>query len=141
MKSIEGIFCEANCCEAEQFPEKVFWRCLHRRAFLLAPLLGGFRSAYFATDRAMILAVGRAFRMDQVREEVNYYCTSPENHGWLRRAAKIRVSGRRLLQLASRHLSANEASSASLAPTAGTNPPVPIECGDLFTVSAASDHG
>ena len=46
--------------------------------------------------------------MNQVREEIRNYFTSPSNQGPLRRVACIRVSGKRLMMLACKYLPGSE---------------------------------
>ena len=104
MKSFQERFCDEHHCGADEFPQKVFWRCLHRHALLLAPLVGGFGSRYFTPDRELILCAGRAVHMSEVREEVRHFFTAPANQQRLRRDAKLRLSGKRLMLLAGQYL-------------------------------------
>ena len=79
---------------------KAFRHCLHRRALLVAPLLGGVRSEFFDTDRELLTNVARATTMAQVHEEIRDYRLSASRTGWLHRDAKVRVSAGRLIVLA-----------------------------------------
>lgn len=103
MKSFRERFCEENRCDAQRYVGKVFWRCLHRHALLLVPLLGGPRSGYFAPDMELIAGVGRALSMKQVADEVQHFAMAPGNRGWLRRKANVRVSGKKLMLLAGKY--------------------------------------
>jgi hypothetical protein len=115
MKTFEEKFCEVSGCSREDFSRKIFWKCLHRHALLLAPIILVFRSDYFAPDRELIAHLRRAEKMNDVWEEVRQYFVSPKYHGWLRRRANIRISARRLIELARDYL-----------PATGSPPPVEL---------------
>ena len=100
MPSFQERFCAAHRCTEKAFAQKVFWLCLHRRAVLVAPLLGGFRAEYFAADRELIAAAGRAADLKDIIQEIRDFYLTSSNRGWWRRRAKIRVSAQRLLNLA-----------------------------------------
>ena len=55
-------YCEAHGCAQSDFPRRIFWKCLHRRAIPWAPFLLALNSDYFAADRDLISEVGRGFR-------------------------------------------------------------------------------
>jgi len=116
MKSFEEFFCEAHGCSAEQFRRKVFWRTLTWRGRLLAPFLGGSTGQHFGPDRSLIAGVSRATDMAQIRTEIRDYFEDSLNRGWLRQVADVRVSTRRVRNLARRYLP--ESASGSLPPTA-----------------------
>ena len=99
MKSLQELFCDVYRCEQAEFSRKVFSLCLHRRAILLVPLLGGFRADYFAADRELIAGAGRAVNLNGVHSEVRDFHLDANNRGWLRKRAKVRISAQRLLTL------------------------------------------
>jgi len=123
MKSVEESYCEIHHCDGPQFSRSVFWTCLHRRAWPLALLLGGFGSRFFAADRVLIVAMGKATLLRQVHEEVRYFATAPNSQGWLRGTLKFRVSTRRMINLASAQLFLVEIAQARRAATARPSPP------------------
>jgi len=116
VKTFEERFCEAHQCTSEEFVRRVFWKCLHRHALPIAPVLLAVYPRYFDADRELILGVRRAVKMGQVWEEVREFFINPRHTGWLRRKVNIRVSARRLIDLAREYL-----------PTSGGPPRPPLE--------------
>lgn len=114
MKTFEEHYCEATGCTVEEFPRKIFWHCLHRHALPVAPVILLLNDDYFSLDRELIAEVRKAEKMNQVWEEVRQYFVSPKHEGILRRRANIRLSARRLINLARNHL-----------PASGSPPPAP----------------
>ena len=113
MKTLEDRYCEMNKCSPEEFPRKIFWKCLHRHALPLAPFILVLNPRYFDADWELIREIRRAERMNQVWEEVREYFMNPKHVGWLRRRANVRLSARRVINVAREYL-----------PTAGA-PPAP----------------
>jgi len=66
----------------------------------------------------MIVALGKATHMRQVREEVQYFGSSVNSQGFLRGTLKLRVSTRRMVKLASAQLFLVEVAQARLGATA-----------------------
>jgi len=64
----------------------------------------GFNSRHFTADRELLSGVRRAVNMGQVKEEIRDYLMDPDNRGWLRKVANIRISSQRLKRLAKRYL-------------------------------------
>jgi len=112
VKTFEEIFCEKHQCSPREFSDKLFWKCLHRRAIPVAPVILLFNSGYFFPDRSLIAQVRRAERMNQVWEELREYFIHPNHQGFLRRKLNIRLSGRRLIETAKEYL-----------PSSGSPPP------------------
>ena len=112
MSTFEEKFCQAHGCRLEQFERKVFWHCLHRHALVLAPLFLLFNRRYFALDQELIREIRRAEKMNEVWEEIREYFVSPEYKGWVRKRGNIRISARRLINLARDYL-----------PSTGSPPP------------------
>ncbi|HEX3730387.1 MAG TPA: hypothetical protein VHV47_11325 [Opitutaceae bacterium] len=100
MKNFQDKYCEAHGCTPAGFNRRLFWRCLHRHALPIVPLILLFKPDYFAADRELIAGVRRAERMNQVWEEIREYFLSPKHTGWLRRKANVRISARRLIETA-----------------------------------------
>jgi hypothetical protein len=112
-------YCEAHGCAQSDFPRRIFWKCLHRRAIPWAPLILAVNPRYFAADRELASSVGRATDMNRVWEEVRAYFVSPRNAGWLRRRAGFRLSARKLVNCAS-----------ELLPSSGSPPSAYTVAGD-----------
>jgi len=104
MKTFEESYCQATGCSVEEFPRKIFWKCLHRHALPVAPVILLFNSDYFSLDRELIAEVRKAQKMNEVWEEVRQYFVSPKHEGILRRKANVRISARRLINIARSHL-------------------------------------
>jgi hypothetical protein len=104
MKTLEQSFCETHDCEPRQFSRRLFRAALYPHARFVAPLLGGFGSDFFAADRELIAAAGRAMTMHEIRDEVRYYRGGPGLRRWIRGVARLRVSTQQLLRLARPHL-------------------------------------
>jgi hypothetical protein len=97
-KTWEKVFVARHGCKPAQFSRRIFWRTLHFHALFPAPLLllGG----YFRADFNLIASCGRARSLDAVLEELDAFRHDPRNTGWLRSRARIRISTRKLLQIA-----------------------------------------
>lgn len=100
MKNFQDKYCEAHGCAPADFNRRLFWRCLHRHALLIAPVILLFKPSYFDADRELIAGVRRAARMNQVWEEIREYFLNPKHTGWLRRKGNVRISARRLIETA-----------------------------------------
>ena len=96
MRSFADLFCEQYHVAPDRFARAMFWRCLHRRALLFAPVILLLKPVYFATDFELILNVGQLTEARHLTEAVDDFQLHPWNHGFLRRRLKIRVSGARL---------------------------------------------
>ncbi len=111
MRTFRQLYCEKNCCAEQLFHRRLFWECLYPHARPIAALLLLFnRRQYFVADDALLASVADAVTMRRVREEVRDYFWDSNNRGWLRRGAKIRVSGQRLKNIARLYLPESEAS-------------------------------
>jgi hypothetical protein len=104
MKSFETLLCEKDGCKPDEFVKKVFWHCLTRHALPFVPLLGGYRSDFFAADRELIESAGRAVQLGQVREEIAAFFMDSGNRGFWRRTANIRLSTTRVTRLSKCYL-------------------------------------
>lgn len=118
MPTFQQAFCAAHRCSIAEFTARVFWRTLPPHAWLIARLLGGSQSRFFAADRAFIASAGGASNLAQIREEIRDFCLNSENRRWWRRRAHVRISCRRLKALARRYL----ADSAAIAPAGPVAP-------------------
>jgi hypothetical protein len=112
IQTFEEKFCAKHRCSSAEFSRRVFWRCLHRHAVPVAPVILALRPAYFAADLELIADVRRAVKMNQVWEAIREYFLNPRHQGWLRKRANVRVSARRLINLSREYL-----------PSSGSPPP------------------
>ena len=99
-KSFQEAFCETHGCPLEAFEARVFWRCLHRRALPLSALLYRLNPGFFEPDFRTIRQLGLARSFEEFGQEVNSFRSDNRRHGGLvRRRLRVRVSGRRLMEL------------------------------------------
>lgn len=96
MPTLAELYCAHYRVQADRFVSSMFWRCLHRRAWIFVPLLKLLRSDYFEPDRELIRDVGRLTRANGLTEDLADFHTHPLNRGFLRRRLGLRVSVRRL---------------------------------------------
>lgn len=103
-ETFQTKFCRAERCAETEFDRKVFWRCLHRHALPVAPVILLFNRRFFSADRELIAGVRHCTDMGGVWNEVREFFINPTHAGWLRKKANIRVSAHRLIQTAKEHL-------------------------------------
>jgi hypothetical protein len=80
--------------------QRLFWRCLYRRAVPFLPILFLLRPRHFQPDRDLVERAAGARSLRQVNEEINDYRSDPANLHWLRQHANLRLSTRRLQHIA-----------------------------------------
>lgn len=84
----------------------MFWRCLHRRALLLAPVIMAFKPQYFSPDFDLIASVGQMSDATHMSQEMADFRGHPWNHGFVRSRLRIRVSGARVCKMVQRVMAA-----------------------------------
>jgi hypothetical protein len=102
MPTFAEVFCQHYQIAPENYERAMFWRCLHRRACLLVPLLRATSSDYFAPDMDLIRAVGRVTHASRLREELADFHSHPFNLSFARRRLRLRVSTTRTTRLVRR---------------------------------------
>jgi hypothetical protein len=102
MATFAEAYCTRTACPPDKFSQRIFWRTLHWHALPFAPFL--LLGDYFESDRSLIAACGRASRMREVVDETWGFPYHPQNSSWLHRHANLRVSTRRLRDLAATYL-------------------------------------
>ena len=71
----------------------------------MAPLILALHPRYFTAERELIGQIRRAEKMTDVWEEIRHYSMIHRRyHLWLRSRANIRISARRLIELARDYL-------------------------------------
>ena len=99
--SFQAAFCDQDKCPPESFETRVFWRCLHRRALPLSALVYLVNREFFELDFRTIRQLGVATSFEEFGAEVHSLRSENRRHeGFLRRTLRVRVSGRRLMDLA-----------------------------------------
>jgi hypothetical protein len=85
----------------------VFWKCLYRHAFLPAAFLNRLNKKFFKPDFDLIHSLASTTTFSEVRAEASFIRYDQRMRcGLLRGALRVRISGRRLVRLASATLSA-----------------------------------
>lgn len=103
-ESLRERFCHDRRCAPERFAEELFRCCVPRRMRLWARLLGGVKVGLFRPDRELIVRAGGATTIPELRDAIDDYWASPENHWWWRRLGRLRMSTSRLRRIAGEYL-------------------------------------
>lgn len=105
MRTFKAAFCDHYRCKPEQFETMVFRLCLHRRARLVAWLFPLFHLDFFDADFAVIRHLGNSTNIVEAMAEIDAYTGNNETRGNLWHDTwGFRVSGKRLLGLAQKHI-------------------------------------
>ena len=98
--------CKTLGCSHVGYAEAVFRHCLYPHASLPARVLRSFNPALFASDFELIRLVAEVSDLRDLRKEVESHRYAHRAPGFLRGYLRIRLSGRRLIQLAQQALRA-----------------------------------
>jgi hypothetical protein len=94
-------FCKRFGCAPEAFERKLFWQCIPPRRRVLARLVNLLSPDYFHRDYDFIRRIGQASRLPEVAAQAG---AIPSDcwltRGFLRRSFQLRISSRRLMQVA-----------------------------------------
>ncbi len=101
-RCLQEIFCENFKCPVEEYEERLFWMCLKPNVILPTRIIWIFHRNYFYNDIEMLRQLGRTSNTRELRYEIESFRHHNPPRGFIRRDLKIRVSGRRLLKIASR---------------------------------------
>lgn len=86
----------------------VFWRCLHRRGLILAPLLC-LVPRYFKEDLWLIEEAGMSQRGRDLEAPIeSFHAECKNRNGFLHDQLRIRISGRRLMSLFTRTMTTTD---------------------------------
>jgi len=110
MKTLAEIYCTEHRCAAARFDRRLFWRCLHRSALPIAPLALWLWPDRFQPDWELIRSAARCSSLRELDEEIRDFTTNSANQHWWRRVARLRLSTRRVRQVARLHLPASDRS-------------------------------
>ena len=99
MPTFQELFCERYCVHPDKFASAVFWHCLHRRAWLIAPFVRYLTPEFFAADYDLIRDMGRLTRARALADDLADFYSHPNNVGFARRRLKVRLSVRRVTKL------------------------------------------
>ncbi|HVY70089.1 MAG TPA: hypothetical protein VHH73_09180 [Verrucomicrobiae bacterium] len=99
--TLQQRYCEQTGCPPGQFEEKIFNECLPPSAMPLARLVRRFRPHFFQSDFLAIRYCGEATSFQAIRSEIDSFAQENRDRGgFLRRNLKLRISGRRLMDVA-----------------------------------------
>lgn len=82
------------------FEKRVLWNCMHQRAILLARLIYAFYPGFFRQDLDVIRQMGKATSVADAQEILKAFRELNEGRGLLRRKLQLRISGQKLMKLA-----------------------------------------
>lgn len=100
-KNFRDLFCERFVCKPEKFESKLFREAMNPDLKLLAVAIGCVHPGLFEKDFEYIRRVAYAESKAEILAIVNRLPYDPEfNRGALRGIFRLRISGRRLVQLA-----------------------------------------
>ncbi|MFO1501441.1 MAG: hypothetical protein U1G07_24140 [Verrucomicrobiota bacterium] len=100
-RSFREAVCAQLGCTLEAFETRVFWLCLHRRSFPLSGLIYWLHRRFFESDFQTLRQLGVARSFEEFGAEVDSFRSYNRRHGgFLRKTLRVRVSGRRLMDLA-----------------------------------------
>lgn len=94
--------CEYFNCKPEEYEQAVFWHCLYDHAEKSAKILWQFSQSFFQWDIYLVQTVANATALSEMEHELNSYRHQYRVSGILRRKLRIRLSGQKLLDLASK---------------------------------------
>ncbi len=98
------------------FEDDVFWRSLYPHARIFARIVRLIWSGYFQRDMELIRRLGTLNSANEVRFEIDNYRYQHPEYGLFRRGFRLRVSGKRLIQLARKVMRRDENPDYSLTP-------------------------
>jgi hypothetical protein len=96
-----SAFCKKFQCSMQDFDKRVFWKCLYRHAVPLAACLYWTKREFFQPDLELIRSLASTTTFSEVRAEASFIRHDQRmQEGFLRGTLRIRISGRRLANLA-----------------------------------------
>lgn len=102
-RTFREAFCSRFKIDRNESERRLLYRALHRRSLMLAPLLARLDKRYFDLELRALRYLGDATSSEEFRSEIDAYRSEErQRSGILRRILALRLSGRRLLNLASK---------------------------------------
>ena len=99
-QNFQQLFCERFQCSTEAYQKKIFWMCLHHRAFPLAGLVYLLHRGFFTKDFDLIGQLGVTESQREFQQEIEDYSYHIKAYGnLLQRGFRVRLSGKRLMRL------------------------------------------
>ncbi|MBC8009432.1 MAG: hypothetical protein H7067_04975 [Burkholderiales bacterium] len=103
-KTFAELYCESRGLKPQQYMEAVLKETLYPQARLIKRLLPWYASRHFASDVEFVNSVGLLRRFRDFTFESEEFAHHPENSGFWRVTANLRVSTRRMRRLVRRTL-------------------------------------
>ena len=123
-QQLKALFCKRFNCPPQEYAEQAFRKCLYGHAKPLAGALRVWNAEFFFEDFKFVEALGLALDAKEVRADTaNFRDVNRHARGFLRRAWRLRVSGRKAMRMA-RELFSTAGQSW---PAPETQPPSPRE--------------
>ncbi len=94
-----AIYCATRGIDPADYQRAVFREVLYVHARPLAPVVLWFNRRHFIADYEFVEDVGHIRSVADFSLPMGSYIEHPDNHGFLRRRLRVRVSARRMLAL------------------------------------------
>jgi len=101
-KTFRESYCEKFQCAPEEFARRVFWDCLPEESRPLATVLRPWLPLLKPLEHEFIEQLGDLSEAEAVASEVNEFRVRQRPGGWPGKSFQVRVSGRKLVSLASK---------------------------------------
>lgn len=101
MNNFREAICERFDISPDAYEREVLWRCFFPTSLVVGKLLWVVNRSYFNQDLELIQAVGECTSVSEVRAELNDHRYHLHLRGFARRFLHVRLSGQRLVNLAS----------------------------------------
>jgi hypothetical protein len=100
-QGLKALFCERFKCPAADYEARALGRCLYWHARILAPVVRLLSSRFFEDDVQLIHELGLVTHWRDANSEIRTFQDSNRaTRGWWRTGLRIRVSGRKVSELA-----------------------------------------
>jgi hypothetical protein len=100
-QQLNALFCKRFNCTPAEYAERAFRKCLYGHAKPLVGILRVLKADFFFEDLKFIEALGVAVDQKEVRADAaNFRDANRHGRGFLRRAWRLRVSGRKAMRMA-----------------------------------------
>ena len=94
------LFCKRYKCPQEAFEKAILQRCVSPLVWPAVQIILLFRRDYFSFDLELIEDMKKATSFAQVNQLISSYCSTPRQRSFVKLFFHLRVSKRRLKQLA-----------------------------------------
>ncbi len=101
VRDFKTAFCARIDCKPRQFEKRLFWETVNPDYRSLAFVIRCFYPGFFRRDREYIQLIGAATNKGEILAIVNKLPFDPKfSQGFLRGFLRVRILGRRLVQIA-----------------------------------------